>query len=47
MRWYDDTMLDRYLHRVFRQEIHEDNRANRAEHRRILHEVGDATDFDD
>jgi hypothetical protein len=47
LRWYDDTMLDRYLHRVFRQEIHEDNRASRAEHRRILHEVGDATDFDD
>jgi hypothetical protein len=43
LRWYNDTMLDTYLRRVFS----EDNRASRAEHRRILHEVGDATDFDD
>ena len=41
LRYYESAMLDRFLNRG------EDNRATRAEHARILHEVTDMIDFDD
>jgi hypothetical protein len=46
LRPYTSDMLDRYLHRVYKQE-RADNRANRAERAGIIYEVTLMMDFED